>query len=550
MDNYGFAADAPHVEAATLRGAIDLLPSDQKWMSQHLYLPDNGEAIAAAIQSHKAIAVSDGSLKLNVGTAAFIITTLDNSNPIIGSHVVPGKVEDGDSLRCELSGLYGILSIISVITQRFSISQGLVHVACDNKQALTVFHPDFLPNPQYANFDLFQAIWSMVVQSPLTWTSEHVKGHQDSKKRHQPLTPLERLNVKMDRLAKSTWLHSFRQASVPPDIAHISIRGEGWQLWNGSVKVINPSTSNLYDLIQDSPTQMWWIRHGIIERDTCDLIDWEGTQALMNHLTPAERRYVTKTASANCGVGATLVQWKFQADAHCPRCGQYEDGAHVYRCRGQSADEVWTANLTKLRQYFHRTDTHPEVGDALVTAVSHWRGGLAIDLRQFSPSVQSALRQQHQIGWKNLLEGLAGTQWRQLQDQHLSASHLRASSRKWLRGTLTHLLRLGRGQWLHRNDEKHRILRPRHKRADLLLRRAIIWLYSRRTLDLLPGDHQQVNVNLCELLQRSVHFRQSWYMNLVAARNRCLRIRHGIQDLEDPPPHHQDIMLWISGRPC
>ena len=82
----------------------------------------------------------------------------------------------------------------------------------------------------------------------------------------------------------------------------------------------NPSTSNLYDLLQDSPTQMWWIRHGIIRREASDQIDWEGTHAMMHHLTPGERRYVTKAASANCGVGATLVQWKFQVDALCPRC--------------------------------------------------------------------------------------------------------------------------------------------------------------------------------------------------------------------------------------
>ena len=161
---------------------------------------------------------------------------------------------------------------------------------------------------------------------------------------------------------------------------------------------------------------------------------------MMHHLTPGERRYVTKAASANCGVGATLVQWKFQVDTLCPRCGQYEDVAHVYRCQGQSANEVWNANLDKLRQYLSRVDNHPELEDALITAVSQWRQGLAIELRQFSPSVQSALRQQHDIGWKNLLEGLAGSQWRQLQDQHFATSHIRASSRRWLRGTLVHLL--------------------------------------------------------------------------------------------------------------
>jgi hypothetical protein len=114
---------------------------------------------------------------------------------------------------------------------------------------------------------------------------------------------------------------------------------------------------------------------------------------------------------------------------------------------------------------------------------------------------------------------------------------------------LTRIVPLGRGQWLHRNDIKHKQTKPRHKRALDLLRKAIIWLYSKHTQDLLPGDHNKVNVNLCKLLQRSVSYQQSWYINVVTARNRCLRVRHQNPELEDFPPFDEDIRLWIQGRP-
>ena len=108
-----------------------------------------------------------------------------------------------------------------------------------------------------------------------------------------------------------------------------------------------------------------------------------------------------------------------------------------------------------------------------------------------------------------------------------------------------------RTSWARTVDphEKHVKSKPRHRRAERLLTKAIIWLYSRRSRDLLPGDRSHMDVNLCDLLRRSLSFRQAWYLNMVAARNRCLCIRHNNPELDDSPPWDQDIRLWIQGRP-
>jgi hypothetical protein len=270
---------------------------------------------------------------------------------------------------------------------------------------------------------------------------------------------------------------------------------------------------------------------------------------MMSQLTPAERHFITKNASNYCGVGTTLVQWKFQADATCPRCGAVEDGIHVYRCRGSDADEVWNKNLQKLAEYMSKSETDPKLQDALLSGVSCWRHNTPINPSQFAPKVCSLIRQQHAIGWKNLIEGLPSRLWKQGQQQYYDEHRIRKSSRRWIQGVLARLARLGRGQWIHRNDEKHSKQKPRHKRALQLLRKATMWLYSKRTRDLLQGDHGHMNVNLCDLLSRSTAYQQAWYTDVVTARNRCLRIQYQDPELEDPPPHDQDIKAWISGRP-
>jgi hypothetical protein len=63
----------------TLEERISRLDPAAKWALQHLHISDNGESIAAAIQDRVAIAVSDGGLKLGLGTAAYVIEAHGNT---------------------------------------------------------------------------------------------------------------------------------------------------------------------------------------------------------------------------------------------------------------------------------------------------------------------------------------------------------------------------------------------------------------------------------------------------------------------------------------
>jgi hypothetical protein len=190
--------------------------------------------------------LSDGSLKLNLGTSAFTICGPNSTHSIVRAHVVLGIVRDGDSLRCELSGIYAVCVIVSAIVRYFGLTSGTIHVACDNQEALRVFDPEFYPNPQRSNFDLVNAIWKMLQDSPLHWTCEHVYGHQDTKRKSfKPLSRLARLNVAMDQTAKWFWtqtLHSRPDFPVPEGAP--SIQHEGWQVWDRQDKVTDPSLAN------------------------------------------------------------------------------------------------------------------------------------------------------------------------------------------------------------------------------------------------------------------------------------------------------------------
>ena len=164
----------------------------------------------------------------------------------------------------------------------------------------------------------------------------------------------------MDDLAKGIWQHLAwdpDEDRLPSPPQH-SILGKGWQLWHGDIKLNNPTTDNLYKIIHNPITHDWYRRHNQVSETASTLIDWTVTSKVMKALPLHLRTWVTKTASENCGVGTTLVEWKLQDDARCPRCNHpLETTAHASQCTGQGANEVWEESMEKLDTYFESTDT-------------------------------------------------------------------------------------------------------------------------------------------------------------------------------------------------
>jgi hypothetical protein len=281
-------------------------------------MPDNGASIAEAIKEHTAIAVSDGGLKLGLGTAAFVIEGRTTAGRIRGVNKVPGPIKEGDSHRCEVSGLYVVILLVRDICKTYDILQGGITICCDNTTALQIFDPDYLPDPKHPNFDLVGACWRLKNTVPITWATEHIKGHQDKHTPVHALSKKAKLNVAMDRTATAYWIHLVSQGGSMPIPEAREIYGEEWQLWNGEQKLTHPSRNKLYPIMQDYVSDMWWIRNQHISQEAHAVIDYDAVEDAMQHLSIPRRRYVTKVASENCGVGTTLVEWKYQSAATCP----------------------------------------------------------------------------------------------------------------------------------------------------------------------------------------------------------------------------------------
>ncbi len=211
----------------TLAQFLTQLPVSAESALKHIASTDKGELIAAAIQQHACIAVSDGSYKEGHGTASWVIEGADSEGRLQGNTLVPGEAYDQCSLRSELTGIYSVVLMVHSICPLHGITHGSVEIGCDSLDAL--YHTcsaQFCPLPTDTHFDLVVATRSIMAACPIQWRHRYIKGHQDN----DPAALLDRwatLNVEMDLCAKLHWVNTHNAVTLPG----LHIFGKQWSLW-------------------------------------------------------------------------------------------------------------------------------------------------------------------------------------------------------------------------------------------------------------------------------------------------------------------------------
>ena len=530
----------------TVTAVLNRLPDNASWATKSVTITGSEIQLAQAIQNGTAVAVSDGSLKHEFGTSAYVVEASATCR-LRAVNTVPGPIKEGDSHRCELAGLYGLVICCQALCTAHNIQSGRIQVACDNINAIEVFEPEFFPHPKQANYDLVSALFHKIKASPIEWLPEHVKGHQDDQTCHT-LTHKEQLNIEMDKLAKTYWVHIIQHSRRLPLPSQFEIEDEGWQLWSNDTKLVSPRTNLIYNAIHIPVTQSWWRRHGHVSIPNTNNIDWRATATTMRSLPHAHRQWITKTASQNCGVGTTLVNWKYQDDAKCPRCGHPEETTeHVSICHGRDANKVFRRSHKRLRRVLRKEDTDPRIQRALLSSLKRWRKSEPFPTTA-DPDIQQAITQQTEIGWQALLEGLPSHKWAQLQQSYYSAKGSRRKGSRWMVTVLRALVRMGRRQWLHRNDVKHHTLKPRHEECRHLLHHQIIREYAEGPRALLPGDKRMLKVNLIQLLRKPLAYKKAWWANIIKAKQRKDRLRLQREAHKRESQENSKLFQYMQGR--
>ena len=519
---------APPPVATSVMDRISMLPPSLKWALDHVDAPEGFDTIAQAIQAGHCFAVTDGSLKLPCGTAAFTLVGPTAYGSVRAVHAVPGPLSEGNSYRVELSGILGILVLTSIICQHYEITQGSIPIYCDNEKSLNVLTDWFIPNPEANSFDIINAIRRLLTESPLSWTGQWVAGHQDA---YGTVTDrFAILNCEMDQLAGKyrTNLITQNPNYVAPTT---SISGEGWSIWCGTEKLHSPSKDSLYEHIYAPKILAFWTKTNYLQATprlspaAAPLVDWTAVEKLMKSLPAGKQRWCTKHGSENCGgVGKTAKAWRHQEDDKCLCCGTPDDTAHTLRCTASDFSAVWDENITTMTLDIEAFGCCPDLSTAVASRLNAWRQNIHfLDDPSWSPSLLSLLQAQDLIGWKNLMEGLPSTLWLPYLSHYLSTQGSLKHPSRVLTRILKAINTLAWSQWDRRNKYIHDDGNLRDKAAVDLLDSQIADEFLRGPDQLPPSDHHHFSPSLLSLILRSTSYKKAWYLNVTAARHRHLR---------------------------
>jgi len=79
-----------------------------------------------------------------------------------GALTTPGATRAQGSNQSELSGIYGIITMINVVTTYYQQPQGTVLIVCDGEVALTKSMNQWTSNPLNKQFDIIHAIRAVI----------------------------------------------------------------------------------------------------------------------------------------------------------------------------------------------------------------------------------------------------------------------------------------------------------------------------------------------------------------------------------------------------
>jgi hypothetical protein len=164
----------------------------------------------------------------------------------------------------------------------------------------------------------------------------------------------------------------------------------------------------------------------------------------------------------------------------------------------------------------------------------------------FDDNLRVVINQQTRLGWKAMLEGLMVKDWANLQRAHYTDTGDRRSVKRWTQRMNKALHHLAHDMWEHRNNIKHRTVRPHDELANRHLNQQIASQWTLGPDGLPPGDHHHFNTPLANLLHRGQKNRQSWLANVLAARQRQARIDEHDDELNNLSLRDSRLLKWMK----
>lgn len=415
-----------------------------------------------------------------------------------------------------------------------------------------------------ADWDVLNEIrWAMDQGGLEGGTIFHILGHQDRHKAYDELPLQAQLNVDADRLA-SQYQDRFGEARpsvllFPHAAAQVHIATYG------------TCTTRLPQTLRRAEAEQHLLAH-IQDRngwsaEVMQTINWDAHEMAIKK-SNQRRIHITKLVHDILPTNKVVHRNHVERQT-CPICPErrIEDRDHIIRCQHPTRAQWRADTMTTLEKKCKDMKTNPGLTKVLLNGLDTWfQGGHQLEGDQFSPKFHRLIRQQNQIGWRQLFSGRLSREWAGLQDDYIFLSRARQRdqpnstslvSRRytgdtWCTAIITEIWAQWLQVWTLRNADIHgHDQRTRAIQREKVLNARLQAIYQQR-FQMEPRVQDLLYDTIEEHSRQSSNSIQNWLAvheaTITASiRHAKRRAIHGMQSIRSyfaptgrPPEHHHN----------
>ena len=518
-------------ETTSFQAYVDKQPEWIQDMFRYKNWHNDFSQITTSLQDGSLQAIADGSYKKvkNLATCAWVITTPSSSIEFEGAAQVPGNDDQLESYRAELYGILCIITFLDLVATYFNIKNGHVTIGCDNIEAgKNMIEYTRRHSPRVEHFDLLWIAWKIKQKGKLSFTYNHVKGHQDRTKR--TLTRWENMNVRMDATAKQLMQFIINNPNNKQPTLQF---GNEWELRCGETKVTGNVRKSVINHIHGRALKHFYVRSGKITTEGINIINWNAMGKAMKKLSQTDATWTTKFVSKFTATGRMMHRWNKWSHSRCPRCNHdNEDTYHVITCPNEEAQDLYQENIYKLDEWMDKYGTHPAVRYIIISTLQQCNTikfseaaeiFLDEDETNTAQLIRKASNDQDIIGYQNTIEGKISKTWESIQDEYYSITKEKSrSGLGWSTTLIKKLLFIIKDQWKHRNEVLHQQNTTKQSQKEIdQTKKEVEKEFEIGDDDILISDVGLFLLDLDETLELPIEDQKAWLKSVYIARKRA-----------------------------
>jgi hypothetical protein len=124
-------------------------------------------------------------------------------------------------------------------------------------------------------------------------------------------------------------------------------------------KILKNLADTLYEISNVLSVQQYWTSKDRVAAESLSEIHWEAMKKAMLQSSRSKHTFISKHTVGMCGVGKFMHRWNGWESPSCPRCGEFEDTAHVWVCSGSS--DIWEKALQELNDWMFSVNADPDI---------------------------------------------------------------------------------------------------------------------------------------------------------------------------------------------